>query len=223
MGCAGRFRQGNASLKMEIQESDARPMDLTSLRRKLSIVYEMKQLLKPTMQMKTKGMKTKGTSTRRLFVAVLACGMMAASIGQAIAQTDQDLIEVARSVVKANREAVIISTMQLTEAEGKDFWPLYHEYRFEMDKISDKLMNLVLAYAKDYPDVSNDRAKQWLKEYLDLQQEQVNMRTAYLKKFSKILPAARALRVAQVETRLDLMDHLQLAAQVPLMPTGGDK
>ena len=168
-------------------------------------------------------MKTNVKSARRLFVAVLVCGMMAASIGQALAQTDQDLIEVARSVVKANREAVVVSTMQLTEAEGKDFWPLYHEYRFEMDKISDKLMNLVLAYAKDYPDVSEDRAKQWLKEYLELQQEQVDMRTAYLKKFSKVLSAAKALRFAQVETRLDLMAHLQLAAQVPLVPTGGDK
>jgi len=218
MGFAEQFRQGDAYPKMEIKESDARLIDLTSLRRKLSIVYEMKQLLKPIMQM-----KTKKTLNRRIFVAVLVCGMMAASIGQAIAQTDQDLIEVARSVVKANREAVIISTMQLTEAEDRDFWPLYHEYRFKMDKISDKLMNLVLAYAKDYPDVSNDRAKQWLKEYLELQQEQVNMRTAYLKKFSNVLPAAKALRFAQVETRLDLMAHLQLAAQVPLVPTGGDK
>ena len=218
MGFAGRFRQGDAYLKMEIKESDARLIDLMLLRRNLSIAYEMKQLLKPIMQMKTKGI-----SKRSLFVAVLVCGMMAASIGQAIAQTDQDLIEVARSVVKANREAVIISTMQLTEAEDRDFWPLYHEYRFKMDKISDKLMNLVLAYAKVYPDVPNDRAKDWLKEYLELQQEQVNMRTAYLKKFSNVLPAAKALRFAQVETRLDLMAHLQLAAQVPLVPTGGDK
>ena len=201
---------------MEIKKSDARLIDLMSLRRKLSIVYEMIQLLKPIMKMKAKSM-------RRLLVAVLVCGMMAASIGQAIAQTDQDLIEVARSVVKANREAVVISTMQLTEAEGKNFWPLYHEYRFEMDKTSDKLVNLVLAYAKDYPDVPEDRAKQWLKEYLELQQEQVDMRTAYLKKFSKVLSAAKALRFAQVETRLDLMAHLQLAAQVPLVPTGGDK
>jgi hypothetical protein len=149
--------------------------------------------------------------------------MVAASIGQSIAQTDQDLIEVARSVVKVDREAVVVNTMHLTEAEGADFWPLYHEYRFEMDKISDKLIKLVSEYAKVYPNVPENRAKQWLNDYCELQQEQVNKRTDYLKKFSKILPAAKALRFAQVETRLDLLAQLQLAAQVPLVPTEGDK
>jgi hypothetical protein len=178
----------------------------------------MKQWLKPGMKMKK---KTK--STCRLFVAVLVCGMLAACIVRAPAQTDQDLVEVASSVVKANREAVVVSTMNLTEAEGKDFWPLYHEYRFEMDKINDDLMALVLKYAKVYPNVSEDRAKEWLKEYTGLQRKQVEKRTAYFKKFGKILPAAKALRFAQVETRLDLLAQLQLAAQVPLVPTEGDK
>jgi len=189
-----------------------------SLRRNISIVYEMKQLLKPIMKM-----KTKAKSTRKLFVAVLACGMLAACIVEAPAQTPQDLIEVAHSTVTANRQAVVVSTMQLTEAEGKDFWPLYHEYRFEMDKISDTLMNLVLEYAKVYPNVPEDRAKVWLKEYTGLQQKQVDKRTAYFKKFSKILPAAKALRFAQVETRLDLLFQLQLAAQVPLVPAADRK
>jgi hypothetical protein len=161
--------------------------------------------------------------TSTLSLIALTCGMMAASIGQSIAQTDQDLIEVARSVVKADREAVVIKSMQLTESEGTDFWPLYHEYRFEMDKISDKLMKLVLAYAKIYPNVPQDRANQWLKDYCELQQVQVNERTNYLKKFGKILPAAKALRFAQIETRLDLLAQLQLAAQVPLVPAGGDE
>ena len=158
-----------------------------------------------------------------LSLIVLTCGMMTASIDKASAQTDQDLIEVARSVVQANREAIVVSTMKLTEAEGKDFWPLYHEYRFEMDKITDGLMALVVKYAKVYPNVPEDRAKEWLKEYTGLQQRQVNKRTAYFKKFSKILPAAKELRFAQVETRLDLLAQLQLAAKVPLVPAGGDE
>jgi hypothetical protein len=168
-------------------------------------------------------MITKTKVPHRLARITLICGMLAASLCRVFAQTDQDLIEVARSVIKADRQAIVVSTMQLTEAEGKDFWPLYHEYRFEMDKISDKLVKLVLAYAKDYPTVPEDRAKQWLKDYIELQLQQVKMRTDYLKKFSKVLAADKALRFAQVETRLDLMAHLQLAANVPLVPANGDK
>ena len=161
--------------------------------------------------------------THTASLIALTCGMTAASIGQAIAQTDQDLVEVARSVVQADREAVVASTMKLTEAEGKDFWPLYREYRFKMDKINDDLMDLVLKYAKVYPNVSEDHAKEWLKDYAGLQRKQVDKRTAYFKTFSKVLPAVKALRFAQVETRLDLLAQLQLAAQVPLVPTEIEK
>jgi len=160
---------------------------------------------------------------REFLLVALACAALSVSVDPAGAQTDQDLIEVARSIVTRDRQAVVVATMELTEAEGKDFWPLYHEYRFEMDKVADDLMKLVQDYAKVYPDVPEGRAKQWLKDYTRLQQEQVDKRAAYLKKFSKVMPAAKALRFAQVETRLDLVIQLQLAAQVPLVPAGGNK
>jgi len=35
---------------------------------------------------------------------------------------------------------------------------------------------------------------------------------------STVLPAAKALRFAQIETRLDLLVHLNLAARIPLTP-----
>jgi len=57
-----------------------------------------------------------------------------------------------------------------------------------------------------------------LKTYTSLQQKHVAQRTSYLKKFEKVLPAAKALRFAQVETRLDLLVQLNLAAKVPLTP-----
>jgi len=161
---------------------------------------------------------TKPRFTHALSIVALTCGMLAGAIGQAFAQTDQDLIEVARSVVKADRQAAIVAAMELTDAESKDFWPLYHEYRFEMDKLDDGLMRLVREYGKLYPTVSDDRARQMLKDYASFQQKQVDKRVSYFKKFSKVLPAAKALRFAQVETRLDLVVQLQLAARVPLMP-----
>lgn len=143
------------------------------------------------------------------------------SVTPVSAQSDQDLIEVARSVIKVDRQAAVVATMELPDAESADFWPLYREYRFEMDKVNDGLMKLVLEYAKLYPNVPDDRAKELLKEYTNLQQRQLAKRTTYLKKFSKILPPAKALRFAQLETRLDLIVQLQLAAAVPLVPVGG--
>src|SRR5712692_6477502 len=98
----------------------------TLVRRRVSIVIKIKQSFNMSMKIIT---NTKCKHT--LSLIALTCGMLAVSIGQASAQTDQDLVEVARAVVKADRQAVVVATMELTEAEGKGFWPLYHEYRFE--------------------------------------------------------------------------------------------
>ena len=146
------------------------------------------------------------------------CGMVAAPVQHGFAQSDQDLIEVARSVISADRKAIVVSALELTEPESKDFWPLYREYRSAMDKINDQLMDLVLEYAKVYPNVPEEQAKHMLKTYTGLQQKHVEQRVACLKKFENVLPAAKALRFAQVETRLDLLVQLNLAARIPLTP-----
>jgi len=150
-------------------------------------------------------------------------GVLIAPLEHAFAQSDQDLIEVARSAVTADRKAVVVAAMELTDAESKTFWPLYREYRSAMDKINDELVDLVMLYAQLYPDIPEVQAKQMLRTYTDLQEKHVEQRTAYLKKFSKVLPAAKALRFAQVETRLDLVVQLNLAAKIPLTPINEPK
>jgi len=170
--------------------------------------YNLKMRIKTT---------TKVNLTRWLCILSLSGGTVL-PFHRAAAQTDQDLIEVARSVVSADRKAVVVAAMDLTEAEGNDFCPLYREYRSAMDKIADERMKLVLNYAKLYPNVPDGQAKEMLSTYTGLEQKQVEKRNVYLEKFSKVLPAAKALRFAQVETRLDLLIHLNLAASVPLTP-----
>ena len=148
-------------------------------------------------------------------MASLSAAMLCVQVRHANAQTQQDMIEVARSVVAADRKAVVVAAMELTEKEGMRFWPLYDEYRNEMGKINDDRIKLVLDYAKLYPAVPDEQAKEMLDTYIRLQRKQVDKRTAHLKNFAKILPPAKALRFAQVETRLDLLYQLQLAVQSP--------
>ena len=156
--------------------------------------------------------------TKTLLAIVSLLGLLMGPFQRASAQTDQDLIEVARAVVSADRKTVVVAAMELTDDEAKDFWPLYRDYRSAMDKITDERMKLMLDYAKLYPNVPEDQAKEWLNTYTTLEQKQVEKRNAYLKKFGKVLPAAKALRFAQVETRLDLLIHLNLAARIPITP-----
>jgi hypothetical protein len=161
--------------------------------------------------------------TNTWFSLLCFSAVLIAPFQNAIAQSDQDLIEVARSVVATDRKAVVVAAMELTDAEAKDFWPLYREYRLAMDEITDDRMKLVLDYAKVYPNVPEDQAKEMLNTYTSLEQKQVEKRNVYLKKFGQVLPAAKALRFAQIETRLDLLIHLNLAARIPITPLAQPK
>jgi hypothetical protein len=137
------------------------------------------------------------------------------------AQDHDDIIEAARSVMRADRQAVVSDAMQFTETEADAFWPIYHRYRAEMDRVGDGIKHLVLEYAALYPNVSDVRAVQMLKELPDLERKQAAIRAKYLKRFAKVLPPAKALRLAQVESRLDLAVRLEMAAAIPLVPITG--
>ncbi len=134
-----------------------------------------------------------------------------------------DAIELVRSTYKADRQVVVAQVLQLTESESTSFWPLYRSYRADLDKIGDGLVKLVLEYADVYPNVPEKRAAAMLKEYTALEQKLASKRTWYFKRAAKVLPAAKALRWAQLENRMDLALRLQLAGTIPLVPTATGK
>lgn len=137
------------------------------------------------------------------------------------AENATDALEVVRSTYTADRQALLAETMQLTDGESAAFWPLYRRYRAEKETLGDGLVKLVLEYADAYPNLPEDRARQLLKDYTGLEKKLADQRASYLKKFAKILPAAKTLRFAQVENRMDLVLRLQLASAIPLVPIEG--
>ncbi|MEI6167494.1 MAG: hypothetical protein WCS52_09890 [bacterium] len=151
--------------------------------------------------------------------ALFITGVMAVvSVPRVGAQSVMDEIAVMRESLKLDRTAVVAEAMQLTEAEGTAFWPLYREYRAAMDGTHDGLVKLVLEYADTYPIVPQKKAEQMFKDYVALEREYTDTKVKYLKKLAKTIPAAKALRLAQIENRLDLVMRVQLAGILPLVP-----
>lgn len=149
-------------------------------------------------------------------LAGVAALMIAATAGAA--DNLNDVIEIVRSTYQTDRQVFLARTLQLSESESADFWPLYRSYRADMDKIGDGLVKLVLEYADVYPNVPEDRAQSMLKEYSALEEKLATKRAWYLKQAAKVLPATKVLRWAQLENRMDLVLRLQMAGKVPLMP-----
>ncbi len=161
------------------------------------------------------------TNLYSLTFSLLAATLATLLPGAAAAQTEPEEIALVRNLIKADRQAVVVDALQLTDAESQMFWPIYRQYRAEMDKVGDGLVKLMQDYARLYPDVPDDRAKPMLEEYTNLEKKKQATRVKYLKKFGKVLPSGKNLRFAQVENRLDLAVQLRLAVSVPLVPIEG--
>ena len=126
-------------------------------------------------------------------------------------------IESVRDIYQSDRQGFVARRLDLSDKEGAAFWPLYQSYRADMDKLGDELVKVVLEYADVYPDVPDKRATQLLKKYSSLEQKLADTRAKYLKRAAKKLPAAKVLRWAQLESRMDLALRLQLAGQIPVV------
>lgn len=127
------------------------------------------------------------------------------------------VLQAARTQIGADRQQVVTLSLPLTAQESDVFWPLYREYHSKISGLNDRFYQLVMNYAKSYPDVSNEQAAKFLKEYNDIDEDRVDLREKYAKKFLKVLPATKVARYLQIEHRLDTLEALDASSQIPLV------
>ena len=149
------------------------------------------------------------------FVAVVV--LMA---GSAMAQGANDTnMEILKQKVKADKKLLVASNMDLNEAEGKQFWPLYDSYQKELEQLNQKLGKAITEYAEAFNKgpVPNDTAKKVLGEVLNVEEQEVKLKRSYAEKVGKVLPATKAARYIQIENKIRAAVRSELAQRIPLV------
>jgi hypothetical protein len=118
---------------------------------------------------------------------------------------------------------MIAQEMQLTQPESDKFWPMYRSYRAEVDKATDEIVELILQYSDEYPNVSEDKAKEMLKRYRKTEAQLAKIKNKYLKSFGSVLPATKVFRFAQLDNRYDLGVRVGMAASIPILGSNQTK
>jgi hypothetical protein len=152
----------------------------------------------------------------KTLLAMLVTGLTLSAHAEST-NASPDAVEMVRSIYKSDRQEFVANALQLSEDEGKAFWPLYQSYRADMDTIGDGLVKLVLEYRDLYPNITDADAGNILKQYLSLEKKLSSKRDYYFKHVSGKLPATKALRWVQLENRMNLALRLQLAGVVPVV------
>jgi Spy/CpxP family protein refolding chaperone len=118
--------------------------------------------------------------------------------------------------VMTDKRAVFAQNLQLTEAESRAFWPVYDEYEAKLKKINDQFMTLVDDYAAKFGSITDADATAMLKKKMELEKERDALKQTYTKKVAKVLPPIKALRYAQVETRINNMIRNDVYSLIPI-------
>jgi len=119
--------------------------------------------------------------------------------------------------IKADKKLLVAANLGLTEAESKDFWPLYDAYQKDLEGNRMKLGDIIKRYAEKYETMTNEEAKVLLNDYMKVEEEQMNMRQAALPKFRAVLPEIKVVRYYQIENKIRSAVNYEIAALIPLM------
>lgn len=134
-------------------------------------------------------------------------------------RTDSTNMQILWDKVKADKKLLVAQNMDLTEAEAAKFWPLYKEYQRELDLINQRMAGTISDYADAYRSgpVEDETASKLLGEALAVEESEVALKKSYADKVSEVLPAAKAARYIQIETKIRSLLRLELARAIPLV------
>jgi hypothetical protein len=154
---------------------------------------------------------------RKMITGALLCGMFLLMTVAAPAQTLEDEIELTRATIQNQRQQIVAMGMELTEAEGAAFWPVYRAYRGELAVLTDRYLDVIKDYAENFEKLSDQHAERMLSDYFDIEKSKTKVRTKYIKRFKKVLPPKKVTRFYQLENKLDIIVLYEVIDQVPLV------
>jgi len=148
------------------------------------------------------------------FAALAALGAAESTLAQG-ANTRDDT-ELLISQIQTDKRAIVLSTLQLTDAQVQAFTPIYDEYQREMKEVFTRGSQVIEKFAANYGSMTDDAAKDIMKDFFNVRSDRNALVEKYAKKLQKELPATKVLQWVQVENKLNALLDVEAAASVPI-------
>jgi len=150
--------------------------------------------------------------------SVLALVLCTASTASAQTVDQWTVMQQLQANLKADRQAVVAANLPLTEGEARAFWPVYKEYRGEVEAVGDRTAKLIMAYAANFDTMTEAKADAFFTDSLAIERDRLAVRTKFVPRIRAVLPVQKAARFFQIENKLDAVVNVSLASEIPLVP-----
>ena len=149
-----------------------------------------------------------------LFAFAAAAAPSAMAEGNAADATDMQAL---RASVRADKKALVASTLNLSEAEAKKFWPIYDAYQRDLDMINRRRVVAIEGLlARDKP-LSDIYAKTLANELIATDEAEIKARRTMHNRLLKALPPKKAARYLQLESKVRAAQAYDIAVTFPLV------
>src|SRR2546421_3427068 len=169
------------------------------------------------------GMKSARTV---MVIAIVALAAVAASIGRAQEESfdarEQNFrayVTLLRTDIKAERKDIITAIMQFNDSDATKFWPIFQQYDAELTTIGDGRMKLIVDYARNYENLTNEQADALMSKAFDLEAQRAILKKKYFDKMKAQLSATEAAKFFLVENQIQHIIDLQISASLPVVQT----
>jgi Spy/CpxP family protein refolding chaperone len=163
------------------------------------------------------------TMQKKVATMLLAGALLAAQFASAEDKiADVTDMQALRTAVRTDKKAFVASTLKLTPAEEKKFWPIYDEYQRNLDMTNRRRVVAIQQLAVGDAPESEIYAKRLVNELIVVDEAEVKARRTLQNRLmrsvpSRILPPKKAARYLQLESKIRAAQAYDVAATVPLI------
>lgn len=97
--------------------------------------------------------------------------------------------------IKFQKIAFFTDKIGLTADEAQIFWPIYNDYWAKKNKIIADRNDKMTFFAENYENLNNDEMIKYADQYIHYEMELANLLDEYHKKFKKILPIEKVMKI----------------------------
>ncbi len=155
----------------------------------------------------------------KLIIVTALAAVLAAPLAFAQAASNPEAVaelQALRTAAQKDKRALVASTLALTDAEAKKFWPVYDAYQRDLD-IFRRERNVALEelVMRDKP-MTNRYAKDFSNELLKIEEQEIKSRRKMHNAVMRALPPKKAAQYLQIEQKLRAAQAYEIAVAFPL-------
>jgi Spy/CpxP family protein refolding chaperone len=122
-----------------------------------------------------------------------------------------------RAAAKSDKHALVASTLDLTNAEVKRFWPIYDTYQRNLDLTSRRRVVALEGLLSRDKSMTNLAARNVITELMAVDEAETRTRHTLRNRLMRALPPIKAARYLQLEDKLQAIRDYDVASTVPLI------